>query len=264
MRLALSLVLVACSGDARDKPAVRPPPPPPLVTAATTLAATFSPEIVGAITPTEPTAGDYAMALDLTFDTFPTMELHISQRRTGTWRMSLAADGTATACLGARRQDVSNGQFHYEPPERRQHRATDVPRLVALGGTWKVTDGVATIVFDRRSSSTCDLANAFRSDQPVVTLRCIGVEPPARVTDKRLACEAAETNDLLDLGLPMTTALHVAAQTPMARSPEGRNVIFGSPGLAIEVRKDSRSKRSSFVFKPRAITLVEADFRPKP
>lgn len=259
-RVDLLVLLAACGAD--REPAAAPPTPPPPATAATRLAATFSPELVGAITPVDATAGDYATSLDLTFDAYPTMELHISEHRTGVWRLALAADGTVTGCMAWRRNRVTRGQYHYEKdPKKRGHSETEELRLLARAGTWKVTDGVATITFDRAQWNTCDLAKASPT-QPV-ELRCIGIQPPAHVDGKRLACEG-EAVALEPLGLPLTIAAHVPNTSPMREAARGGNVIFGAPGLAVEVEQDSHAPRPAYRFVPRAIDLVEANYRPKP
>jgi hypothetical protein len=263
MRVLLVLV-IACGKDS-EAPAAPPPKAAPVTTpsAAEAFAKTFAVDLVGPIAPIAPAPGDYAMGLMLRFATFPTMEMHISEYRTGAWRMSLAADGSVTACLGSRRQETINGQYHYQPPEKREHRETDVPRLVALGGTWKVTDGIATIVLDRQGWRSCG-AETVHVDRPFATLRCIGLAPPNNVNEKRLACEAEKGNNLFDLGLPMSTALRVPNETPMHQAATGPHVIFGEPGLAIEVTQDERAKLPTFVFKPGAVKLVETDYLPKP
>lgn len=250
MRRGWLVFLLGCGADreAAPAPAVTPRPP----SAAAKLAASFSPEVVGAISAVDPTPGDYAMRVDLTYQRFVTTELALSERRTGTWRLALAPDGTVTSCLGVRRILASAGQRRYEKdPAKREHRETGESRLVALGGTWKLEDGIATIAFDRARVGTCDLASA----QPhQLALRCVGIAAPPGVTAPRLACESA--GDLFDLGMPMTVA---ARAHPARESPTGPNVIFGAPGLAIEVRQ-RHPALPSFELAPRSVMLVEAEF----
>jgi len=254
------VIVLACSGE-REAPGRTSAPPAPAAAAA--LAKTFAPEVVGKLAPTTPRAGDYAMALAMTFETFPTMELRIDQRRTGALRLSLAPDGTARACLGSRGTEVVAGQYHYEPPERRQHRSSEDARLLALAGTWKVVDGVATIQFDQLSWATCDLSKAIQVAKPVVALRCIGVGPTDRVPAGSLACEASDESDLLGLGTKMTAASRDVAPSPAHPAPDGHNVVLGAPGLVVDVAQDSHAMVPTITFRAGAVTLVEADYRPK-
>jgi hypothetical protein len=261
MSRGLLVLVLACGGDREPAPAPAAPTPPRAPTAATRLAATFASDVVGTIAPIDATPGDYTMSIDLTFDTFPTMELHISEHRTGVWRLALAADGTATACMGTRSQRSSLGQYHYEKdPAKRRHSETDERRLLARAGTWKLGDGVATIVFDRAQWNGCSLTDKVVPTPPL-ELRCIGIEPPAHVSEKRLACEGNES-EMLGLGLPLTTAKRVANKTPMRDAAKGPNVIFGAPGLAVEVRQANRQDLPSYRFVPQTIQLVEAHYLP--
>jgi hypothetical protein len=259
------VVLAACSepaaapGTPPGTPPVRPVPP---ASAATALARTFAPEIVGTLAPSPPRAGDYAMALAMSFETFPSMEMRISERRTGALRLTLAGDGTARACLGSKSTHTVQGQYHYEPPGRRQHSERVDARLLALAGQWQVADGVATIRFDHLTWGTCDLAKATKLDKPVAELRCIGAGPPARVPAGSLACEATESSQLLDLGMPMTVATRQVPASPMHLVPAGRNVMLGAPGLAVDVAQDSHAMTPTITFRAGPVTLVEADYRP--
>jgi hypothetical protein len=189
------------------------------------------------------------------------MELHLSERRTGVWRMTLAANGAVTACLGSASHSVSNGQYHYKPAGEREHHETTERRLMALAGRWAVTDGVATLRFDQVSWHGCGLGGATKLDKPLTELRCIGVAPAAGTTDRRLACEATDQSQLLGLGMPMTIASRKRTGAPWHSAPAGRNLMFGAPGLAVVVTQDSRSATSTITFRPSPVTLVETDYR---
>ena len=107
---------------------------------------TFAPSVVGKLVPSPPVAGDYAMSLAMSFEEFVTTELRIDERVRGVLRLTLAADGSARACLGSHASHVSEGQYHYEPyPAKRQRHASEELRLVALRGHWQVTGTVATL-----------------------------------------------------------------------------------------------------------------------
>src|SRR5262245_45137256 len=145
MKRWLCIFATACSMDA--SPVVSPPPPavkapPPAVKAPTAeaakLAAHFAPEIVGKIAAAEPIAGDYAMRLDMSFVTFLTTELRISEERTGAITLTLAPDGTARACVGARAHSETLGQWNYEPPGKRKHSDSTTVDLYGLAGAWKI------------------------------------------------------------------------------------------------------------------------------
>lgn len=164
--------------DASDRklPAAAPSasPPPP----ADALGTTFAADVVGQIVPMTPVAGEYAMSLTMTFVHFVTTEVRLDERRTGVFRITLAADGTARACLGSRGDHESSGQMHYEKdPAKRRHESRDDVGLLALDGQWKVADGVATITFDRESRGACDLANARKMEPSAERreLRCVGI-----------------------------------------------------------------------------------------
>jgi hypothetical protein len=249
-------IMLACSGG-RDATGRAPSAP----TAATELAKTFATDLLGTITPITPRAGDFAMALTMKYETYPSMEMRITEWRTGALRLTLASDGSARACLGSRGSHVMNGQYHYEPPERRQHRAHEDARLLALAGTWKVIDGVATIQFDQLSWATCDLAKAITVDHPVTELRCIVIGPSARIPAGSLACEASDQSQLLGLGMSMTAASRNVPKSPIHPSPSGRNLVLGAPGVIVDVAQDSRAWMPAITFHAGVVTLVEADYR---
>jgi len=234
-------------------------PAPTAPAAALALARTFAPDHVGALVPRAPAAGDYAMALTMGFSTFVTTELRIDERRTGAMRLTLAPDGTARACLGSRIHKSTLGQYHYEPPGRRQHHEEDDARLLALAGAWTVRDDVATIRFDRVAWSTCDATKAEAQPTPYVELRCVGFAPTAQVPVAGLACEASAPNTLLGLGMP----LGATAPAPSRRqsAPTGRQLLLGAPGLTVEARQDARAGAPTFTFTPGPVTLDETAYR---
>lgn len=253
-RAWLLLLLLACSGEGTRTPAAP--------SAATALAKTFAPDLVGKIVPITPRAGDYAMALTMKFQTYPSMELLIGEVRTGALRMTLAGDGTARACLGSRGVETMVGDYHYQPPERRKPgtRVENV-QLAGFAGQWKVVDGIAMIHFDRVSRGTCELANAIRVDKPLVDLRCIEVGPTDRVPAGSLACEASEQSQLLALGMPMTAASRNVPRSPIHSRPEGLNLMLGAPGLVVDVGQDSREMIPTITFRVGAVSFVESDYR---
>jgi hypothetical protein len=252
----LLLLVLACSGEGNG---TRTPAAP---SAATALAQTFAPELVGNLVPITPRAGDYAMALTMKFQTYPSMEMLTSEVRTGALRMTLAGDGTAYACLGSRSIRTDVGDYYYQPPERRRPGTLEENvQLAALAGQWNVIDGIATIQFDRLSRGTCDLANATRMHQPLAQLRCIGVGPTDRVPASSLACEASEQSPLLALGMPMTTASRNVPTSPIHPTPEGPNLLLGAPGLVVNVGQDSRDMIPTITFRAGVVTFVESDYR---
>lgn len=233
---------------------------PSLPSAATALLATFSPEVIGKAAPVVPVAGDYAMSLKMRSSYFVTTELRIDEGRTGVLRLTLSPDGTARACLGSRGTHVSAGQYHYEAdPSKRKHSSSRDVRLLALGGQWKVVDGVAEIQFDRQRWSSCDLADATKSEKPAAGLHCVGLNATDRVPAGSLACEALEKSELLDLGMPMTTAPRPAG--PSGQTPAGRSFLLGAPGLSVEVDQDSHADRPKITFRSGAVRLLEGDFQ---
>jgi hypothetical protein len=253
-----ALLLLGCSGEL-----AAPPPTPPVVTTpapARALAETFAPEVVGKLVAAVPVAGDYAMSLRMSFETFVTTEMRIADHRSGAMRLTLAADGSARACLGTRGHDEVHGQYHYEPAERRQHHENSDVRLVALAGEWRVADGVAAVWFDRIAWSTCDAAGAGKLGQPITELRCIAVSSD-RVPVGSLACEATATSELLGLGMPLTTAARTT-HDPMA-APAGHELVLGSPGVAIAVDHDAYAQQATVAFTAGPVALDEHDYRAK-
>jgi hypothetical protein len=262
-----ALTLATACG--REPPAGATPPPakaavgPPA--AAQALADTFSPDVVGTLIPAAPRAGDYAMQLTLSFEAFPTTELRISDRRQGVVRLTLAADGTARACLAGRSDNTSQGQWHYErDPARRQHHADSQVQLLALRGTWRVDDGVAAIRFDHLASSACDGSAPERTPDAPTELRCVAVATSNRIPVGSLACVANERSQLLDLGMPMTRASR-RADGPFAMSaPSGTELLLGAPGLSVDVEQDAHATLPTFKVASAAVTLDEAAYRPPP
>ena len=251
------VVVMACSGE-RDA-AQRAPV---ASAAATAFAKTFAPDLFGNIVPITPREGDYAMALTMTFDSRPSMEMQIVKNHTGALKLTLADDGTTRACLGSRRDDAIFGQYEYEPSKHRgPARKTEDVELMGLAGHWRIVDGIATIQFDQMSRWTCDLTKAFTMNKPVATLRCIGVKPTDRVPGGSLACEASEDSWLLDLGMEMTSASRNVAESPAHPAPTGRNVVLGVPGLVVDVSQGANAMTPTVTFHAGAVTLVEADYR---
>lgn len=268
------VTMLACSGDtdalsrtpvtpatpaAPGTPAAPATPAAPRP-AALALAATFAPELVGPIVPEAPRAGDYAMALAMTFETFPSMEMRVEEWRTGRVTLHLASDGTARGCLGSYHKRSVDGTYKYKPDGGREHRTTEDRRLLGLGGRWTLVDGVATIQLDRVSWWSCDLARATTITTPSAELRCVAVGPTQLVPAGSLACEAK--GQLLDLGMPMTTASRNVPNGPMHRSPEGTSLVLGAPGVVVEVTQGARAMIPAIAIRAGAVTLVEGEYRP--
>jgi hypothetical protein len=258
------VLLVGCArGRETPAPPLPSAKPSAALTAAAALSASFAPEIAGKIAPVAPVAGDYAMALTMTFQHFVTTELRLDDRRTGVLQLTLAGDGAARACLGSRGTHASDGQLHYEKdPANRRHSSSEDVRLLGLGGQWKLVDGVATIQFDHESWGTCDLAKATTTEKPSAELRCIGIGATDRVPAGSLACEASEHSELLKLGMPMTAASRNPPEGHMVSAPEGRNFMLGAPGLVVEVTQGKSDGVPAITFRSGAIKLLETDYRP--
>jgi len=260
---ALIIAALAC-GCEREAPG-QPPGPgmaPAAPAAATALAKTFAAELVGNITPVAPVAGDYAMALTLSFETFVTTELRITDHRTGALQLTLARDGTAHACLGATHHQASAGQYHYvKDPAKRQHSESTDSQLNALAGTWKVVDGVAVIQLDRIAGATCDASKATVTiDTPVTELHCIGVAGSDRIPAGSLLCEATERSRLLDLAMPMTAASRKDVDGYPHAAPAGHDFVLGSPGVVVDVTETAQMHLPAITFHAGAAPLVETDY----
>lgn len=266
------LVVVAvagCSGERERRAPAGPESSAPAATGAaaagpldapTTFAKTFKPAFVGDLSSKAPVAGDYAMSLTMHFETFPSMEMRIDESRTGALRVTLADDGEARACLGARERRSVLGQFKYEPPERRQHREHEAARLLALAGKWQNAAGVVTVAFDRTAWGTCDLAQATPLPAPITELRCVAVGSTHLLPVGGLACEAGKQSELLGLGLPLTgEGPHAAPDA----APKGANLMLGAPGVAVTVTQRSHASGPTITFKADMVMLTEADYRPK-
>jgi hypothetical protein len=252
----LCLLATACTTDASPTPAPAVKAPP---AEAAKLAAHFAPEIVGKIVPAEPVAGDYAMALDMSFVTFPTTELRISAERTGAMTLTLALDGTARACVGARDHSSSLGQWNYEPPGKRKHSDSAAVQLYGLAGTWKVVDGVAAIRFARTASGTCDVAGATPIDPPE-ELRCVGVATTDRIPAGSLACETATPRQLLALGMAMAVDRKIEPRPHTA--PGGTSIVLGKPGIATSVKHNGNAREPVFAFIVGQVKLDAKDYQP--
>ncbi len=262
--VTLLVIVSACSDNVTASPESSPAvkPPVPVTSAATALAKTFAPEVVGTLVPTKPIAGDYAMALTMSFSMFVTTEMKIDDHRTGAFRLTLGSDGTAQACLGARNIHTVAGQYHYKPAGQREHSRTEDARVVGLSGHWQVVDGVAAIQLDHVSWNTCDLATATKLDKPVAELRCVAVAATTKLPAAALACEATDASQLERLGMPMT-ASPTTGPGPGHRGLAGHQLVLGAPGLAVDVAQDSHAKVPTFTFRAAPVTIVETDYRIK-
>jgi hypothetical protein len=254
----LPYTVTACQAPPPStEPALSTPP-----TAALALAKTFAPDVVGNTTPITPAAGDYAMALTLRFESFPSTEMHVDESRTGAIQLTLARDGTARACIGSHQMEYVVGQYKYEPPDREQPpRSTGDLKLVALAGRWRTVDGIAIIELDRVSWSTCDVADARTTSIPLA-MRCIGVAPTDHVPVAGLACEASNSSVLFHLGLPMTAQRRNVPDYPIHSSPDGPDVVLGAPGILVDAVQGDRDAIPRITFRKGAVTLVESDYRP--
>jgi hypothetical protein len=197
------------------------------------------------------------------FDTYPTMEMHITEHRKAAMRMTLTPAGTVRACVGMAEHHVTNGQWSYKPAGQREHRERDEARLLGLAGTWRDVGGIAQIDLDSIVWGTCDLAKATKVTTPYAQLRCIGAVANPKITVATLLCEAAEDSQLLGIGLPMTPESRAKKPDRMERAPRGRQILLGAPGLIVTAVQ-SRGPIATFTFKGDAINLVEKDYIPKP
>nr|HEX4315782.1 hypothetical protein [Kofleriaceae bacterium] len=266
MRRASILVIAvaaACESTAPAAPAAKGAPPVPK--SAQALADVMSPDVVGALAPVEPVAGDYAMSLKMSFEVFPTTEMRITDSRTGAMRLTLAADGTARACEGARSHHEVFGQWEYRRDGNNEHRESTGVVLFGLAGTWKLVDGVAEIRFDRLVSQSCDASAAEALPEPYTELRCIATRATAKLPERSLICQASDKHiERAELGMPMTVASHVAATTPMHATPEGRELVLTSPGVAVDVEQIRDATLPAFTFTATAaVVLDEAAYRVK-
>jgi hypothetical protein len=252
MRHRVFVVLLLASGSARAAPS-----------AATTLVETFAPELVGKVIPAPAVTGDWAMSLDLGFDTYPTTEMHISENRKAAMRMTLAPSGTVRACVGMVEHHVTNGQYHYKPAGQRERSERESARLLGLAGTWRTVDGVTAIDLDTIVWNTCDLATGSKLPTPYAQLRCVGSVANPTLPAATLLCEVAEHQQLLGLGLPMTPASRAKTPERFERAPHGTQLLLGAPGLVVKVEQH-RTAMLAFTFKTDAVTIVEKDFQPKP
>jgi hypothetical protein len=255
------LFVAACSS--------REAPPAPRVAevpaAAAELAKTFATDVAGTIEPIAVTADHYGMSLALEFTTFITTELKITEHRLGTWWLTLADDNTATACAGSRSMHASQGQYHYErDPAKRQHSSSEDVLLAALSGTWRNVDGVAVIRLDHIGWGSCDLAKVVTTGQAYVELRCIGIKAPALATGKRIACELGAKSQTFGLGVPMTAASRTARPGPARGAPEGRQIVFGAPGVKIVVAQDAQDAAPRLTFSGEQTVLDSAQFQKQP
>jgi hypothetical protein len=266
MRASLCILLAGCTMDASPAPPPSPvvKQPPPLVKAppaeATKLAAHFAPEIVGKIEPAEPVAGDYATALDMSFETFPSTEFHIWASRRGALKLTLGADGSARACVGVRDHHGSEGQFHYEPPGKRQHSDHLTAQVQGLAGTWKLVDGVAAVRFDRASWKVCDAASETVVDSPYAELRCVGVATTDRIPAGSLVCETADPQQLLAIGMPMAVDRRVEPRS--GNAPRGTGIVLGKPGIKVRADHDRNAREPAFSFDVGEVKLDPKDYQP--
>jgi hypothetical protein len=98
-------------------------------------------------------------------------------------------------------------------------------------------------------------------DSPFAELRCIGVEPTPSLPAGSLACEASEQSQLLALGMPMTTTSRNVPESPIHPTPEGRNLMLGTPGIVVDVGQGSREMTPEITFHAGVVRLVESDYR---
>ncbi|MBL8955437.1 MAG: hypothetical protein JNK82_31975 [Myxococcaceae bacterium] len=222
-------------------------------------APTFSPAVVGELKTSTPAAGEYAMALSLDYEELITTELRVSERRTGVFTLSLAADGSARACAAARSVSVSEGQYRYEPPEKRQGaRTNENVQLIGLAGRWRGEVSVAVITFDRVSFGSCDASKVEPQPEAWGTLGCSAVAATKQLPVAGLACEVDEKNPWLGLGLPLG-----GAHGGRGQAPHGRHVLLGAlPGLKVDVQQSRSAPR--FTFSAGAVTLTESEWKPRP
>lgn len=92
-------------------------------------------------------------------------------------------------------------------------------------------------------------------------MRCIGIKPPAMVSGKRLACELGAQSQTFALGMAMTPASRQDTQQPIHSAPEGRQLVFGSPGVKVAVMQGARDRVPELTFTPETVVLDEAAFQ---
>ncbi|MCW5803396.1 MAG: hypothetical protein KIT31_13515 [Deltaproteobacteria bacterium] len=250
-RLLFTLVLAGLGGEAAAD-------------ARRELIETFAPEIVGKVLPAPSVVGEWAMAIDASFGTFVTMEMHVSETRRAAMRMTLTPAGTARVCVGAREHQVTSGQYHYKPAGQREHRESDSQRLMSLAGTYRMIDGVATIDLDTIMWNACELGAASKLPAPYAQLRCVGSVANPTVPAATLLCEVADQGQLLGVGLPLTPDSVKAAPQRFEQAPRGKQIVLGAPGLQITLRKEDRDRAPAIKLKPDSVSLVEKDYLPKP
>jgi hypothetical protein len=239
-------MLIACdAGQAAPTPQPKPAPKATITTAQQHVLDQFDPAIVGELAPRAVDAGTYAMALTVSYDVFPTMEMRISGSSTGSLTLVLTADGKATACAKEDSREGSEGQWHYEPADKRtpyhEHKSANV---VGMSGSWSVIDGTTLIAFDANVYNTCDPTNA----QPAARhpmYRCIATAATKILPADTVAC--VETNPFVQLGMPMSTKERDPHNGRPMGAPHGQEVLL-SPGKLNVTVEESRSPKPTFTF----------------
>jgi hypothetical protein len=237
--------LIACDAG-RTSAAPAPTPTPKITPAQQHVLDLFDPDIVGTIAPRAVDAGTYSMALAVSYDMFPSMEMRISGTSTGSLTLTLGAGGKAHACATTEEIEGIEGQWHYEPAEKREpYREHKSTQIVSMSGSWSVVDGTTLIAFDAVAYNTCE-PNKAQPDQRSSMLRCIATGATKRLPADAIAC--VETNSVVQLGMPMSRAERDPRRAgPAMGAPHGQTLVLARGGLNTKVEQ-SHSPFPSFTF----------------
>lgn len=261
-RIWLALLIACDAGRAAPSPGSAAPPvaAAPVDPAERRLTTDFDPAIVGTLAPRPVVAGDYAMALDLTFASFVTMELHISSHTTGEIQLRLATDGTATACVAVRAIDGASGDYTYQPADKRTpYRETDTATVRALTGKWKPSGNLAAIQFTGVAYRTCDPGKAVASTQPVLAFDCVATSATTTLPAGSLACVLPD--QAFELGMPY--AKPATGSRPAHDRPRGRDLVLAPGGLHVKVEQREREQTPRFTLAPGAVMIDTKFYGPR-
>ena len=208
----------------------------------------------------EEVVGRWSMALSLHYRAFVTTEMHVSSDVSGAAWFELAADGTATACLGANVSDSSSLGRLQAHDHQDHHSHHETHELLGLEGRWtrRIHGAIAIELASAKWGSCRVEPGGLARFDPQVALGCLLDPPNHRIAGTTMVCTAARGN-LYGLGI----RVDVTNPPSPREGPNGPAMILARvPGVTVEFEQNDRDPGPAITVRAGAPAFREADFTP--
>jgi hypothetical protein len=220
-----------------------------------------------------PKPGRFAAAYQYTMSKLPTMEITIDHDIDGRARIELAADGSATGCLGMASHERSSMSKYATDDGQHHSNSQDSYLLLGFRGTWSIVEGEAIVVAEQTWRDSCEDKQDPYTKLGRLELACRAIAANEILARGALACRIVEgLSQLHEIAInPADTERsgpYTLQHDPMGHisTDMGRPwLILGEPGLRVVAKDDRSDMTPTVAFEVETVEFVERNYiRPTP